>query len=229
MFPFFHCQARTTAGLPPLAPDDIAWVSRLYPETANSPPHQKPFSSNYGTIRGSILFSDGVTPVQGVNVIARDITNSREIAVSVVSGYRFTSNPGQEVTGDNDGGSKFGSRQPSVMGTYDISVPPGTYKVEVESVFEYFVGGSGVGPLDPPMPNPGSDEYWNTNESATDSVSDSSSIQVVAGGIVSEINIILNGTPPRFDSFESSSRLLLREPPPVWLREDDSVSDVMAG
>ena len=38
--------------------------------------------------------------------------------------------------------------------------------------------------------------------------------------IVSDLNIILNGTPPRFDSFESS-RLWLIDPPPAWLREDD--------
>jgi hypothetical protein len=228
MYPFFHCQARTTAGLPPLAPDDTAWVSRLYPETANNPPNQKPFASAYGTIRGSIFFSDGLTPVQGVNVIARDTANPQRVAVSVVSGYLFTGDFGQDVTGTNDGGSVLGSRQGLLMGTYDLPVPPGTYKVEVESVSPFFVGGSGVGPLILPIANPGSAEYWNTNESATDSVWDSSNITVSAGGIVSEINIILNGTPPRFDSFESSG-LWLPEPPPAWLREDDSASDVMAG
>jgi hypothetical protein len=220
MFPVLWCQARTTAGLPPLAPDDLAWVSRLYPETANNPPNQKPFASAYGTIRGSILFSDGVTPVQGVNVIARDTANPQRVAVSVVSGYLFTGDVGQDVTGTNDGGSVLGSRQGLLMGTYDLSVPPGTYKVEVESVYAGFIGGSGVGPLTPPIANPGSNEYWNTNESATDSPSDSSPIQVTAGGVVSEINIILNGTPARFDSFESSG-LRLREPLPPWRREEE--------
>ncbi len=228
MFPVLWCQARTTAGLPPLAPDDTAWVSYLYPETTNSPPTRKPFATTYGTIRGTIFFSDGITPVQGVNVIARDVTSLNRIAVSVVSGYAFTSNPGQSVTGTNDGGSELGSRQLSAVGSYNIPVPPGTYRLEVESVYEYFTGGSSVGPLDPPLPNPGSDEYWNTNESATDSPTDVSSITVTAGGIVSEINIILNGTPPRFDSFESSD-LRPREPLPAWLREDDVVSEVMAG
>ena len=85
-----------------------------------------------------------------------------------------------------------------------------------------------MGPLSPPLPNPGQDEYWNTNESATDNPSDSSPVTVTAGSVVSEINIILNGTPSRFDSFESSG-LLLREPLPVWLREEDIASDVMAG
>jgi hypothetical protein len=31
MFPILRCQARSSAGLPTLAPDDVAWISRLYP------------------------------------------------------------------------------------------------------------------------------------------------------------------------------------------------------
>jgi hypothetical protein len=218
MFPIAKCQARSTAGLPTLAPDDLAWISRLYPETATNPPTQKPFDSIYGTIRGVILFSDGVTPVQGVNVIARDTTKPTRVAVSVVSGYLFTSNPGQSLTGTNPG-SEFGSHDPLKVGAYDIPVPPGTYTVEVESIYSSFMGGSSVGPLRVPIPSPGQDEYWNTNESATDSVYDSSPVTVSAGAIVSGINIILNGTPSRFDSFESSY-LWLQEPQPAWLRED---------
>src|SRR5215469_5563340 len=39
MFPFAHCQARVDSNnIPILAPDDIAWISRLYPETVNNPP-----------------------------------------------------------------------------------------------------------------------------------------------------------------------------------------------
>jgi hypothetical protein len=219
MFPFSFCQARTSAGLPMLAPDDVAWVSMLYPETVNNPPAQSRFDTAYGLIRGVIYFSDGTTHAQGVNVIARDTTNLRRKAASVVSGYLFTGNPGQDVTSTNTGGDPFGSRQPLQMGAYEIPVPPGTYRVEVESIFPWFIGGSGVGPLSPPIESPGPREFWNLNESATDSTTDSSPVTVSAGSVVSEINIILNQTPPRFDSFESA-RLRWPEPPAARREEE---------
>ncbi|MGA2630459.1 MAG: hypothetical protein ABSG54_09615 [Terriglobia bacterium] len=220
MFPFAVCQARSTASLPMLAPDDAAWVSYLYPETVNAPPSQVPFNSRYGTIKGAILFSDGQTQAQGVNVIARDTLKPRSIAVSVVSGYLFTGNPGQTVTGTNDTGSSYGSRTPLLAGTYDIPVPPGSYTVEVESINHNFVGGSSVGPLNPPILSPGPKEFWNANESATDSAADKSTVTVAAGAIVSDINIILNGTAPRFDLLESSELWLLG-PLPALLREEE--------
>ena len=222
MFPFYYCQARTTAGLPMLAPDDAAWISRLYPESVNAPPNQILYASRYGSIRGAILFSDGTTHVQGVNVVARDPANPRRIAVSVVAGYLFTGYPGQEVTGDSPGYA-LGSRNPLLYGAYEIPVPGGTYTVEVESVFEAFDGGSSVGPLSPPIPNPGANEFWDVNESATDSTAVKSNVSVSAGGVVSEINIILNGTPSRFDSFESA-RLWWHHASPALLREEDLLS-----
>src|SRR5262249_52712692 len=107
MFPISFCQARKDAGLPVLAPDDISWISSLYPNT-NTP-------DNYGTISGQIFFADEVTPFQGINVIARQVDDpntaadeSRRVAVSAVSGYLFTGNPGQSVTGNNTNGSRDG-------------------------------------------------------------------------------------------------------------------------
>ena len=47
MFPFATCQAKSTASLPTLAPDDLAWISKLYPETVNAPPKQVPFNTKY--------------------------------------------------------------------------------------------------------------------------------------------------------------------------------------
>jgi len=224
MFPFAACQARATEGLPMLAPDDVAWISRLYPETANEPPNRKPFLSVYGTIRGTILFSDGLTHVQGLNVIARDTTNSRRVAVSVVSGYLFTGNPGQSVTGTNDGGDPFGSRNPLLIGTYEIPVPAGNYWIEVESISQYFTEGSSVGPLSPPIPNPGGNEYWDINESAKDNLLDKSTVMVGAGAVVSGKDIILNSTKPRFDSLEGDGAWL-PEPLPAWWREEESLAD----
>lgn len=202
MFPFLFCQARQPA-FPILAPDDIAWISELYPEPSHITSH--------GFIEGTITFSDGITHAQGVNVIARAIDNpstatineSRRTAFSVVSGYLFTGLPGQTVTGDNPG-SPFGSRNTAFIGTYRIPVTPGTYRVEVESIHPAFAGGSSVGPLNFPIPSPGPKEFWNNGESATDAPASFNDIVVTAGQTVSNINIILNGTPPRFDAFESA-------------------------
>ncbi len=82
---------------------------------------------------------------QGVNVIARQVDDpytsedeSRRIAVSSVSGYLFTGNLGQSVTAalaspseDDTNGNRSGSRNPALRGFYQLSVPPGTYTVEV--------------------------------------------------------------------------------------------------
>jgi hypothetical protein len=222
MFPLLFCQARQPS-LPILAPDDIAWISEIYPETVNAPPNQVPYAPAYGYIEGTVYFSDGVTQAQGVNVIARQVDNagttqneSRRIAFSVVSGYRFTGSLGQNVTGTNPG-SSFGSRSAPLVGYYRIPVTPGTYRIQVESVDPDFASGSSVGPLNYPIPSPGPGEFWDSGESAVDNPATFTDITVTAGSTVSNINIILNGTAPRFDSFESPSAFL--PPAPLgWLR-----------
>jgi hypothetical protein len=219
MFPYAVCQAKSAAALPMLAPDDLAWITRLYPETANAPPNKVPYNTVYGTIRGAILFSDGETHAQGLNVIARDTLKPRRVAVSVFSGYLFTTWPGQPGLGGNADPSPFGSTDPLLMGEFDILVPPGSYNVWVES-FSPMLTGADFSTLYPPIPNPGADEFWDSAESATDSVASKTVVTVSAGSERSNINIILNGTPPRFDSFESA-RLWPHEPLPAWLREEE--------
>jgi hypothetical protein len=153
MFPFAHCQARLDEGLPPLAPDDEAWISMLYPETVTDPPGPSQthirFDSVYGIITGKVFFGDGVTPAQGFNLLARDNNSSNNRTFSVVSGYLFTASLGQSVSGTNDLGSAFGSRDLAMIGTYSIPALPGTFTVSAEAIFDGFVGGSSVGPLFP--------------------------------------------------------------------------------
>ncbi|MBI3670336.1 MAG: hypothetical protein HY237_11210, partial [Acidobacteria bacterium] len=231
MFPFLHCQARVTAGLSTLAPDDIAWISRLYPVTAPAPGGKTVTSSVYATISGTVFFTDGVTQAQGVNVIARLVGNPRRVAVSVVSGYLFTGNLGQTVTCTdpanptpstctNRGGSPFGSRDPRMIGTYDLPVPvpaeTSTYTIQVESINPNFTTGSSVGPLDPPIRNPGQDaQLPNT-------------ITIAAGQSITGTDIVLQGTPARFDSFESAW-LLWRAPLELWLRDEKRLVEQIAG
>jgi hypothetical protein len=215
MFPVEFCQSRKSAGLPILAPDDVAWISKLYPNST--------YASSFGTISGFIFFSDGITHVQGLNVIARrvddpstPVNESQRIASSVVSGFEFTGNPGQAITGDNTGGSSLGSRNPALIGYYEIPVTPGTYTVQTENIDASFTGGSSVGPLDPPALTYGAFEYWHPNESAFDDPSVKGSLVVQAGQKLSNINIILNQTPPRFDLFEDGE-VQLRQPPFLFL------------
>ena len=83
MFPILLDNATNT-----LKADDVAAVSALYPAST--------FSSTTGRIQGRVLFSDGKTPAQGYNVIARLVSDPRSTAISCVSGYLFTagaSNP----------------------------------------------------------------------------------------------------------------------------------------
>jgi hypothetical protein len=213
MFPGLVCQARKDAGLPVLAPDDVAWISTLYPSAS--------FASSYATISGTIYFPDGVSQFQGANVIARAPDDpataqdeSRRVAVSAVSGYLFTANPGQSVTAslpdsfeNNTNGDLNGSRNPQLIGYYRIAVPPGTYTVEVESIYSAFVSGSSVGPLSPPVPLIGGPEFWNKDESAFDLPLQRDTITVHAGDKITGVDIILNGQTPRFDVFEDSGGL----------------------
>ena len=194
MFPLLVCDARVNYGLPRLSPDDMAWISRLYP-AGN-------FNSTYGIIQGRIYFSDGVSGEEGVNVIARSIANPKRDAVSVVSGYLFTGNPGQSVTGDNIGGSSSGSRDPSLEGYFELVVPAGTYTVEIEAINSEFTEDSAVGPTLSPYPIIGSVEFWDTDESSYDDPAASTTVTVTAGTTVAGKNIIINGTPPRFDDYE---------------------------
>jgi hypothetical protein len=215
MFPEEVCEARKDVGLPVLAPDDVSWVSKLYPG-----PNQ---STAFGIISGHIIFSDGVSAFQGANVIVRSVDDpntaadeSRRVAVSVISGFLFTGNPGQSVTADmadpqehNAGGSKYGSRNTELRGYYEVAVPPGTYTVEVETVSPYFVGGSGMGPM---FTNPSAQpEFWNVNDNPFDFPLQRDTI-VVNGGDRSDGNdIILNSyyVLPTYDQYEDSGMAMI--------------------
>jgi len=207
MFPILICQARVSVGFPVLAPDDEAWISFLYAVQAPAPLGRIPFSSKYGIVHGRVLFSDGLTGAQGVNVIVRQVDDpatpqneSRRVAFSAVSGFRFTSNIGQSVTcpnpatptqGCNVGGSGLGSRDTNLIGSFDIPVPAGSYTVNVESVDPDFTNGSSVGPLNLPIPMPGAAP---------------AAVHVTVTPVVTtpSVDIKLLNTRPRFDMFESS-------------------------
>ncbi len=206
MFPILIDEAEAT-----LKRDDIAALSALYP-AAN-------FASSTGRIRGRVFFADGKTPAQGYNVIARREGDPRATAVSSVSGYLFTAAAGNSVkpadyaTGYEDWGI-YGSTDEALIGFYDIpGLPSGTYTIEVEALYNgsnnAFVDSSGVGPIGGylgfqfKMPGTCSLQYLNYPSSPSDSCSAKSTVTVGAGITVdTNTDVILIGTPPRYDAWE---------------------------
>jgi len=152
-----------------LSMDDEAAISRLYPVTAQNQasfPGKQVFSSSTARIYGSVYFTDthGVAtrPMQGVNVVARWINPqtgqpSRRYAASSVSGFRFTGNAGNPITGlDDSAGNPFqdwGSQSQTVEGFFDLAglqIPNGgsaQYQVTVEAVDPHW--SPGLGPYSP--------------------------------------------------------------------------------
>jgi len=195
---FFGCSAEDVAGLPTMFPllvdvsqgvlsvDDIAWISRLYPQTGVG----TTFANTHGTITGVVFFSDGESHAQFVNVIARRVDSGanedRISAVSALSGVKFRVFQGNPIN-DPDG-FPSGSLSPGDIGLFEIPVPSGSYTVEVETVDASFTEGSSVGPYAIPMPGTAPAPIG--------------PIAVAAGTTVSGNNVALIGTDPRFDQFE---------------------------
>lgn len=196
------CGADDLQGLPTMFPllidgsqgvlsdDDIAWISRLYPQTAGG----TTFANTHGSITGIVFFSDGLSHAQGVNVIARRVDTSmnqdRTNAVSVVSGFKFRAIRGNPINDNPSQFPPFGSLKPGDMGLFEIPVPAGSYTVEVETIDPGFTEGSSVGPFPIPIPMPGT------------APAPTGAIVVAAGATVSGIDVTLIGTDPRFDQFE---------------------------
>jgi hypothetical protein len=192
------CDADDLTGLPTMFPflvsatqsqlsvDDIAWISRLYPQSTGG----TTFAGTHGTITGIVYFSDGESHAQMVNVIARRVDSGanqdRTHAVSVISGYKFRALHGNPLTGAQP--SPFGSSATGDIGLFEIPLPAGSYTIEVESIVAEFTGGSGIGPYWIPMPGT--------------APAPSGPIIVGPGATASGNNVTLVGTQPRFDQFE---------------------------
>ena len=217
MFPILLDEAEMTTP----ATDDIAGLSALYPETVNDLANGKvPFATTTGTITGRILFSDGATQAQSFNVIARQVDNpgtlgldeSKIKAVSSVSGFLFTADNGNPIVPyPGISPSLNGSRDKTLIGYYEIpGLPPGNYTVEVEAIDGSFTAGSGVGALGSlgivfPMPSSvcPDGEFYDLGEANNDLCSTSTPVPVTANPITPPVaDIILNGTPPRYDLWE---------------------------
>lgn len=219
------CTADELAGVPMMFPilldgvagtlktDDIAAISTLYPKGN--------FSTTTGRIQGSVYFSDGTTPAQGYNVIARNVNDPKKTAVSSVSGYLFTAAAGNTLVPLGAGGSRadaysyYGSRDQSLLGYYDIpGLPPGTYTVEAEAINNSgdipFVDTSSVGPIGSyyayqyKIPGTCSVQYLRNPSLPSDNCSAYSTVAVGSGSIINtNTNVIFLGTLPTYDAWEN--------------------------
>jgi hypothetical protein len=151
-----------------LAMDDVASVSRLYPVTGanqSSFPGKQLFSAVTARIHGSVWFTDThgnpTQAMQGVNVVARwiDIGTglpSRQYAAASVSGFLFSGDAGNPVTGFYDALgdplAEWGSSGQPLEGFFDLAglEPPGgstQYQLSVEPLDPTW--SSQVGPYSP--------------------------------------------------------------------------------
>ena len=146
-----------------LAPDDVAALSRLYPAAP---------STATARIYGSVYFLDRLgdvaQPMQGVNVVARWIDPSTHLAshgygASSVSGFLFSGNAGNPITGLTDAlgnpYNEFGSSDPTLEGFFDLGglpIPNGAsaaeYQLSVEPLDPLW--SAGVCPYDPAQVTP---------------------------------------------------------------------------
>src|SRR3989338_2221918 len=150
--------------------DDASAISLLYTNQSQL--------GSFGKIEGKVFRKDGITPVQGANVIARSVDDPTLEAISCVSDY-LTENTGLYTL---------------------FAVPPGNYKIEIEPIDLSFTGGSGVGPFtasttDKSFQNPvpagfytGPDKPITTDETLA------LTVNVLAGQIISDVNIIASTT-----------------------------------
>jgi hypothetical protein len=152
-----------------LAMDDGASLSRLYPVTSqnqSSFPGKQVFSTTTARIHGSVWFTNAqgntTQAMQGVNVVARWIdptTNlpSRQYAATAVSGFLFTGDTGNPITGFDDALgdplAEWGTNTQTMEGFYDLAglQPPNgssaQYQLSVEAVDP--VWSADVGPYSP--------------------------------------------------------------------------------
>ncbi len=165
-----------------LNPDDIAGITALYPSSTAS--------ANTGTIKGQILKSDG-TPMESVNVIARNNDDPLCEAYSFLAGRICVREGLHVLNGLTQGGCVDTDSHHVPISDFTLTLPPGTYTLEVEEVADKNLAFT----LAPGLVDPfiqGDAEFWNVSDSASESNTDKSFISLAAGEIKENINIVLN-------------------------------------
>jgi hypothetical protein len=176
MYPFYY---GPLAGMSTPDKDDISGIATLYPGPT--------FFGTTGTITGRILASNGRTPKPGFNVIARNIDNPFDDAVSGISGA-FTPDLSPDST---------------LAGVYVINglTPGARYAVFVDEILE---GAFSV----PPGAAAGPEEFFSgrliEHIGKKDEPDEFEPVRVIAGAVARGIDIIFNG-------FEEGEPLPIRD------------------
>jgi hypothetical protein len=162
---------RCIPNLQTLQYDDIAELNRLYPVTADNQaafPGKLLTAANTVSIQGTLTFRGG-SGMQGVNVVATPLdANGKPLVqytMTAVSGALFSGNHGNPVTGWNDLDgtplSEYGSTDPAVQGSFDLSdmpLPPGmtsaTWRITFERIDSLCTMEETVGPYYWGSPDP---------------------------------------------------------------------------
>ena len=164
MYPFVF----RAGGQETLHADDVASLSRLYPEPG--------FVATHGAIAGRVVRVDGLTRASGVNVIARNVANPYDDAVSSIAGDLTDS----VVQADPR------------TGVYRLEglTPGATYAVYVDRIL---AGGFSTPPF---FPYPAPEELYNgpreSGDPRTDDPVDYQGIVAVAGETTAGVDIFLN-------------------------------------
>ncbi len=143
--------------------DDKVAISNLYPTEA--------YSSDYGSIAGTLYLKDGKTEYSGINVVARNINDWYADAVSAMTGDQTQGQIGPD--------GRF---------TINGLTPGEKYVVYITDIWQ---GGYPT----TPMPIVSQGEYWNSNESndpVADDVCEATPILASAGG-AARADIVFNG------------------------------------
>jgi hypothetical protein len=165
MYPFYF---GPDSGTGTLAADDVAGLSTLYSEDG--------FLEGTGTIVGTVYDTDGVRRRSGVNVIARNLANPFEDAVSALSGH-FAYDTSQD--------------DPET-GVFMLTglTPGATYAVYVD---EIFAGAYSTPTIVLPAPEEFHSGAAESNNVATaDPAADFEGVTVAAGQTAHGIDVILN-------------------------------------
>ncbi|MFQ5651813.1 MAG: FlgD immunoglobulin-like domain containing protein [bacterium] len=144
--------------------DDVASISNIYPGPG--------WPGSFGTITGKIFLSDGSSEVTGVNVIARNVADPFEDAISALSGD-FTQG--------------FGG--PDGLYTFNGLTPGADYVVYIDKIV---AGGFSTFPASVPF-----EEFWNdASESSDPTVDDQCDFVAISalGGSAVTADIIFNSS-----------------------------------
>lgn len=182
-----------------LKPDDIAAISTLYP--------RDDYLASVGTITGNIK-NDHDQEIRKVNVIARNVDDPLCEVFSTISGRRCV------PLVDGTGRTNFNATDcpaPELLGDYAIEgVPSGVYTVEVEDLEAGWMR-SGMFPSTLNADLPGSAEYFNNGDEASESPFLSSTVNVSANEVSSNIDIVLSGSVANNSSLDRMPMDELRE------------------